>query len=56
MTPSATGPFPSPEASLFGDINLDDVRNMAWPEAVPPGFTQSSRDKAFARRQSTDNL
>lgn len=39
---------------LFGDISLGDVRNMAWPEAVRPGFTAGLREKALALRQSTD--
>lgn len=42
------------DSPLFGDISIDDVRNMAWPEAVPPGFTQGLRDKALALRQGTD--
>lgn len=39
---------------LFGDISISDVRNMAWPEAVQPGFTEGLREKALALRRSTD--
>lgn len=39
---------------LFGDISISDVRNMVWPEAVRPGFTEGLREKALALRQSTD--
>ncbi len=42
------------DSPLFGDITVDDVRSMAWPEAVPSGFTQGLRDKARALRQGTD--
>lgn len=39
---------------LFGDISVADVRNMAWPEAIRPGFTEGLREKALAFRQGTD--
>ena len=42
------------DSPLFGDITVDDVRNMAWPEAVPSGFTKGLREKALAVRQGTD--
>jgi uroporphyrinogen decarboxylase len=42
------------ESPLFGDITINDVRNMAWPEAVPSGFADGLREKALALRQSTD--
>ena len=42
------------DSPLFGDITINDVRNMAWPEALPSGFTQGLREKALALRQSTD--
>ena len=42
------------DSPLFGDITVNNVRNMAWPEAVPSGFTKGLRDKALALRQDTD--
>jgi uroporphyrinogen decarboxylase len=42
------------DSPLFGDITVNDVRNMAWPEAVPSGFTRGIREKALALRRKTD--
>ncbi len=42
------------DSPLFGDISIADVGNMAWPEAIPPGFTRGIREKALALRQSTN--
>ncbi len=42
------------DSPLFGDITVNDVRSMAWPEAVPSGFTRGIREKALALRESSD--
>ncbi|MEW6335385.1 MAG: uroporphyrinogen decarboxylase family protein, partial [Thermodesulfobacteriota bacterium] len=39
---------------LSGDISVADVRNMAWPDGVRPGFTEGLRERALAFRQGTD--
>ncbi len=42
------------KSPLWGNISVDDVRNMKWPDASAAKFMVGLRDRAQALRNSTD--
>lgn len=42
------------KSPLWGNISVDDVRNMKWPDASAAKFMEGLRDRAKALRNSTD--